>query len=391
VATPPDADDTVLLPRPAPAGRRRLVWVTAASLVAIAAGAAAWVLWPLPATPPVVAALAPPVAPSVTPPVTLPAPPAAPTPAPVALAPVAPLAIAEIPADEATILANRTNGVTVFQFKPNPAILVLDFASMEQQGHMLNRVAALVEKAGQPRERVLNDTELAAAIHAAGATTATYYYGHDYRISDIARFFLLADSDEVTLTQDEQWLRALLRQQAGRLDGALALISIPQAGPEVDMASRAVILHHELSHGEYFSNLAYATYVHHFWHDVMREPERTQFRHWLANEGYDPALDDLIINETQAYLMHTHDDRFFTARSVGLAEDRMTQLQALFLLDMPPGWLRDCTTAPVAPPLAPVRAPATPVRAPRYRLAVSRTRASAARRTPRLRAVSMAA
>jgi hypothetical protein len=252
---------------------------------------------------------------------------------------------------------------------------------------MLNRVAALIEKAGRPRERVLNNSELAEAVRAAGATTATYYYGHDYRISDITRFFLLADSGEVVLTPDEQWLRGLLRQQAGRADGALALISIPRAGPGVDLASRAVILHHELSHGEYFSNLTYATYVHRFWRDVMSEPERTQFRRWLTSEGYDPALDDLIINETQAYLMHTHDDRFFTARSVGLADDRMAQLQTLFLLDMPPGWLRDCTTLPAAP----VRAPATPVRAPRYRLAVSRTRASAARRTPRLRAASMAA
>ncbi len=371
MAVPPDEDDTVILPRPVPLGRRRVAWMTAAFLAAAAAGGAvAWVVWPVPA--PVVAPQPAPVAAAVAPPVAVPAPPPA---------------IAETLADEAAILANRADSISVFRFKPNPAILVLDFANMEQQGRMLNRVAALVEKAGQPRERVLSDGELAEAIRAAGATAATYYYGHDYRISDITRFFLLADSGDVALTADEQWLRGLVRRESGRPDGALALISIPQAGADVDLASRAVILHHELSHGEYFTNLAYATYVHRFWRDVMREPERAQFRRWLASEGYDPGLDDLIINETQAYLMHTHDDRFFSARSVGLAEDRMAQLQAMFLLDMPPGWLRDCTTVPPAP----VRPPATPIRAPRYRLAVSSTRASAARRTPRFRAASMAA
>ena len=361
---PRDADDdTIIVPRPGTPspGGRRLAWGAAGCLAVLAAGSWAWVLWPTPARAPVTVVQAGPI-----------------------VAPVAPPGIAEALAGEATILANRADGITVFQFKPNPAILVLDFASMDQQGHMLNRIAALIEKAGQPRERVLNDVELAAAIQAAGATNATYYYGHDYRISDIARFFVLADSAEVALTAEEQWLRGLLRQQAARADGARALISIPSSGAAVDLSSRAVILHHELSHGEYFSNVAYAAYAHRFWRDVLTEAERGQFRRWLASEGYDPALDDLIVNETQAYLMHTRDARFFTAQSVGISPERLAQLQALFLLNMPVGWLRDATMAPGAP--------ATPVRAPRYRLAVvSRTRAPAARRTPRLRAASMAA
>ena len=38
--------------------------------------------------------------------------------------------------------------LTVFRLADNPRILVLDFASLHEQGEMLNRVAAFVEKAG---------------------------------------------------------------------------------------------------------------------------------------------------------------------------------------------------------------------------------------------------
>src|SRR5215831_15291531 len=95
----------------------------------------------------------------------------------------------------------------------NPAILVLDFASLRRQGLMLNRVAALIEKAAEPRDRVLSDGELDQAIRAHGDTVETYYYGHDYRASDLARFFALADRDGVRLTAEEQTLRSLLRQE----------------------------------------------------------------------------------------------------------------------------------------------------------------------------------
>ena len=37
--------------------------------------------------------------------------------------------------------------LTVFRFADNPHILVLDFASLHEQGKMLNRMAAFVEKA----------------------------------------------------------------------------------------------------------------------------------------------------------------------------------------------------------------------------------------------------
>ena len=97
-------------------------------------------------------------------------------------------------ATEAEISQHVTTALTVFRFADNPAILVLDFASLHEQGKMLNRVAAFVEKARLPHDRVLTDSELNAAIQAKGDTVETYYFGHDYAAASLARFFALADS-----------------------------------------------------------------------------------------------------------------------------------------------------------------------------------------------------
>jgi len=333
-----------------------------------------------------------------------PKPPAMPVALPRPPAPVAPMQPTPLPqpapppaaaypirtADEAEILADAPERLTIFRFAPNPRVLVLDFPSLRQQGLMLNRVAALVEKAGLPRERVLSDAELDAAIRASGETIETFYYGHDYRAADLARFFVLANRDHIVLTLEEEQLRGLLRQEgwlAGEAVGAL--ISIPRAGSDafLDAAARATILHHELSHGEYFTSPAYAAFTRHYWQSVLSEDDRARFRAFLGQQQYDTGQEDLMMNEMQAYLMHTPDPHFFNARAVGMSEDRLAHLRALFLADMPRGWLRDETPAPLTAGTLPVRAPA---RRQRRGLVVS-TRASAATRTLRRSADSMAA
>ena len=252
-------------------------------------------------------------------------------------------------ASEAAIDAEPSGDPVIVRFASNPHIYVLDFTSLTRQGAMLNRIAALVEKSGSPRDRVLSDSELAAAIAASGSTPETFYYGHDYRAADLARFFALADRDHVTLTPSEESLRRTLAGQ-GLLaaDAVGAVISIPVVGADrlVDALARATILHHELSHGEYFTVPAYAAWTKRFWEDGLTADEREKFRVFLADEGYDRSLADLMMNEMQAYLMHTRDPRFFSARAVNIAPDRLALLQANFLLGMPAGWLRDCTPAP---------------------------------------------
>jgi hypothetical protein len=375
---------------PQPRGRPRLrpgAWISAAVLLVVGGIGIGIGLW-LPHPGPHVAPPAPvPVAPPA--PAPAPAPPVV-TPSPAVPAPVFPVRTAS----EDEILADAPEQITIFRFAPNPHVLVLDFPTLRQQGMMLNRVAAFVEKAGQPHDRVLTDAELDAAIRAAGETVETYYYGHDYRAADLTRFFALADRDKVQLTAEEEQLRALLKQEGWFAPDAVgALISIPRLGTEkfLDESARATILRHELSHGEYFTDPAYAAFTRRFWGTVMDDDDRTRFRAFLGNQGYDTGLEDLMINEMQAYLMHTPDQRFFNARAVGLSQDRLDRLRIAFVAEMPRGWLRDETPAPGPPPTR-----ATPVRSPRRgrrvqsRGPVTRTRASAARRVLRRAAASIA-
>jgi hypothetical protein len=273
---------------------------------------------------------------------------ALPAPAPqVALPSPAPPALAPFPietADEAEIRAHVPTGLTVFRFAANPSIIVLDFASLRQQGLMLNRVAALIEKGAMPHDRVLNDTELDAAISAGGDTVETFYYGHDYSAAALARFFSLATQDEIQLNSEEEKLRQLLTQLGWLApDVHGGLISVPKAGAnaEVTIAARSAILRHELSHGEYFSNPTYAAYVHQFWLHELTQGERDGVRKFLASEEYDPKIEELVENEMQAYLMFTRDPVFFTPAKVGMTPGRLAELQAEFQRHMPRGWLRD--------------------------------------------------
>lgn len=289
-------------------------------------------------------------------------------------------------ADEAEIRDHVAIMLTVFRFKPNPAILVLDFPELSAQARMLNRVAAWVEKAGLPRDRLLTDAELDAATRKDGGTPDTFYFGHDYRASDLQRFFDLADRDKLALLPDEERLRRLVRQAGSDPAGFGALVSVPRAGASNGLTdvNRAAILRHELSHGEYFTNAAYARAVNQVWNSVLTEPERALFRAFLGTEGYDTSLDDLMANEMQAYLMHTPVGPFFDERQLGIEPVRLAVIRSAFIDAMPPSWLRDTLTAP-----------AVPVRvAPRRRRGqgrVSSTTASAASAPPRRRRLSMAA
>jgi hypothetical protein len=237
----------------------------------------------------------------------------------------------ELPAPlaaEPDIAAHHAAALTLFRLAANPHILVLDFPDLAAQGRMLNRVAAFIEKASTSHVHVLDDAALAAAIRADGATPETYYYGHDYRVADLLRFLATADREGIRLNPDEQYLRGLLR--AAGPDAIGALISVPRAGtdPTLDEAARASILQHELSHGQYFTDPAYAARIRAAWRTRLTEAERALVRGFLARGGYDATDEDLMINEAQAYLLHTPDPRQFSAAILGTSTDELARLRA---------------------------------------------------------------
>lgn len=358
-----DDDATVVVRRPAaippsaaspppPRPRGRLGLAAGGAGAVILAGVLAWVLWPRPVPQlPAPAPVAKPAPASVAPPSAVrPAPTPAAPPAP---APAAPLAIATITADEATIRDHAADRLTVFRFAADPSVIVLDFPTLHMQGATLNRLAALIEKAGAPRDRVLTDAELAATISKGGDTPDTYYYGHDYSAAAVARFFALADAQRVRLTPEEGTLRAMATQFGWFAPDAVgALISVSHvpdpAAPTLDEAARAAILHHELSHGLFFSDPVYAAYVRQFWDTSLTEAERDSVRRFLGSEGYDMADEALMYNEMQAYVLFTYDPRFCKPGDFGMTPARRLEVAEAFLRDMPPSWLRDSLAEGIA-------------------------------------------
>lgn len=258
--------------------------------------------------------------------------------------------------DYRAIYGNVSQGIMVFRYKPQPRILVFDFPSLYQQGDMFNRAVALVERNGAPRDRILNDQELAQYIDSVGQTRATFAFGNDLLVSELVTFFNRASQRGIALNEQEKALKqflldnGLIRARDGGLENpglSHVILSIPRTGsyhdnaPPVTPLVRKTILRHELSHGEYFTNPAYAKYCHDFWSKTMTEQQRGAFRKFLAHMNYDASNEDIMINETQAYLMHTPDPAAFSAKSVGMSDQEIAELRKRFMAGNPPTHLFD--------------------------------------------------
>lgn len=325
---PLDEDATVRLTLPVappvasapPAARhgRRALFCTICAGLAVGAGAGGW-LWSQRHPAQRVQAEAPPLEPArvAEPPPPLPEPPPS--------------------LDRAGLLAHRAVVPTALRWSANPLVWVLDFPSLEQQGQAMNRAAALIEKARTPRDRLLDDAELAAAIAADRRTPATWYYGHDYRGSNLARLFDLAEEANLALTPSEAWVGEQLRL-AMQLEPSrdLAFITVVAEGPGVDASIRDSVLLHELGHGQFFTQPFFAAHVLRVWDQGFTEAEREAMRRFLAEDGYDTAQEELMANEAMAYLLYTPDRRLFDpVRDLGWSDAQAQQLRATLRLRAP--------------------------------------------------------
>lgn len=230
------------------------------------------------------------------------------------------------------ILANRAIEPMAMRWAPNPLVWVLDFPNLELQGRAMNRMAALLEKGRTPRDRVLGDEALAGAITADNRTSANWYFGHNYRASDLARFFEWAERDGVTLNPLELWVgeQVELARQVDRSRDA-AILTLPALGPHVDAAMRGAILRHELGHGQFFTLPFFAAHVMRVWERGFSEAERAAVRRFLGDEGYDVRQEEVMANEAMAYLLYTPDRRFFDpARDLGWSDEQADRLRGFF-------------------------------------------------------------
>lgn len=246
------------------------------------------------------------------------------------------------------LLKGRSDDWRVARFQGNPALLVIEFPNLTEQGEAMNRIAALLEKAGAPRDRVLENGELRHFIEKVGDNAQTFFFGHDYEGPGLERFFRLADRQGVQLTPQERRLRQVLldtgvlsaaKGGAGDRASLRALVSftgVQADDPEtpldegVDARRRNAVLRHELSHGEFLTNTAYRERCWRFWRERLDERERRMLRRYLVGLGYDGRNEELLVNEIQALLFHTPDKRAFSAEALGVSDAHLEEMRRRF-------------------------------------------------------------
>lgn len=231
-------------------------------------------------------------------------------------------------------------------------MLAIEFPSLAEQGAAMNRLAALLEKADAPRDRVLTDAELAALITRAGDNAQTFYQGHDYDGPGLARFFTLVQRQGQALNAQEQRLRSVLlgsgllveTPEGLRPQGVQAVITFTAtqaddpataADETVDDRRRDSVLRHEFSHGRYFTRPVYRDHCRRFWREGLTDAQRELMRRYLAGLGYDRSDEELMLNESQALLMHTPDTRAFSAEAVGIPDAELSDIRTRFWRSMP--------------------------------------------------------
>ncbi|MFL9921638.1 hypothetical protein PQR75_41095 [Paraburkholderia fungorum] len=232
---------------------------------------------------------------------------------------------------EATLASDAR--LQLFTVTDRPGLYVMQAASLAQQGAMFARVVALLERRDMPRNRVVSAVAIAAHARRFGTDPAGLTAGNNFSTVELTHFFEVSREQGVMLNRGERALQRILVQWGlmHEEEGAWKAVSArdflitsrglgPAPGGEtIDATVRAAILSHELGHWQYFSDSTYAHACRAFWWQALSYEERAELTRQLANLGYDPS-DRIVVDEMQAYLLHTPSAYMSLADTPGAGE-----------------------------------------------------------------------
>ena len=268
------------------------------------------------------------------------------------IASVARAAPQPVSGDFSQILNSSSTQLAVWRFTGNPNILIFDFPGLAYQGRSFNRITQFTEQqSSEPYPRVLTEQEMAARLAASRRSESDFAFGHDVMVHELVKFFNFAVRDKIELNSDEAAIKDFLLEQGlirvfrdifQAVSPNTVILSIPQiqektaTQPLINRAARFAVLMHELAHGEYYSNPYYAKYCDRFWFESLSEQQRSYFKKFLGQYNYALGNEDLLINETQAYLMFTPDPHSFSAKKLGVADVELEAMRDAFRKGKPP-------------------------------------------------------
>ena len=250
------------------------------------------------------------------------------------------------------IVSSRTGQLAVWRYAENPSIYVFDFPSLTYQGRSFNRITQFTEQqTSEPYPRVLTEREMATRLAAARRTESDFAFGHDVMVHELVTFFNMAQRDKIPLNPEETAIRDFLVAQGMMRDWRgfwqavepnNVILAVPQtqeksAGePLINATARYAILLHEMAHGEYYTNQYFTAYCRRYWQESLSESQREAFKAFLGKYGYAIGFEELVINETQAYLMFTPDPSSFSARKLGVSVQELEVMRDAFRKGKPP-------------------------------------------------------
>jgi hypothetical protein len=258
-------------------------------------------------------------------------------------------------ADYDTIIEGTAprDSFVMYRWVEHPDVVIIHFDSYLFQSRALSRMAMFQEMAIS-RGRIMPKIELEAWFTQRGSTLEGIFGAHDYESEALAKFYnALWQSGEDPYPEELKLLDALVAEGLLHLEmGGPADVLERSAAPYSAVGDHAVLsfatrlaldessrqlqghpnrqweggaLQHEMLHGVFFTDEAYAQRCTEFWQQRLGDEERACLRILLASLNYDPGFEELMINETQAYLL--------TPAGPGMGPNILRNRAALLLRD----------------------------------------------------------